>query len=265
MKNLLSNAFKFTDKGQVSLRVNRATSGWSTDNNNLNEADEVFAFTVEDTGLGISADQQLMIFEAFQQGDGGIARKYGGTGLGLSISREIAWLLGGELVLQRSALQHGSTFVLYVPQKSTQNDSPTPILESGQRLPSQEQINLDGKKVLIVDDDARNVFALSAALERRGVVVLSAESGATAIDLLKRSPDIELVLMDIMMPEMDGYETMREIRKLKEFKKLPIIALTAKAMVGTREKCLEAGASDYLSKPVNIWQLSSLMQVWLSR
>ena len=265
IKNLLSNAFKFTEKGQVSLRVNRATSGWSTENKSLNKADEVFAFTIEDTGLGISADQQSIIFEAFQQGDGATMRKYGGTGLGLSISREIAKLLGGELTLVRSAPQQGSTFVLYVPLHSVHDDSLTPISESGQTLPCQEQSNLDGKKILIVDDDARNIFALSAALERRGVVVSSAENGATAIDLLTRAPDTDLVLMDIMMPEMDGYETMREIRKLKEFKNLPIIALTANAMVGDREKCLEAGASDYLSKPVNIAQLSSLMQVWLSK
>jgi CheY-like chemotaxis protein len=124
---------------------------------------------------------------------------------------------------------------------------------------------LGGKKVLIVDDDARNIFALTSALELKGIVVSSAERGAIAIDLLKERPDIDMVLMDIMMPEMDGYETMSEIRKLAEFKKLPIIALTAKAMVGDREKCLEAGASDYLSKPVNIVQLSSLMQVWLTK
>ena len=124
---------------------------------------------------------------------------------------------------------------------------------------------LSGKKVLIVDDDTRNIIALTAALEHRGVIVSSAENGRLAIDLLREASDIELVLMDIMMPEMDGYETMREIRKLAKFKKLPIIALTAKAMVGDREKCLKAGASDYLSKPVNIEQLASLMQVWLSK
>jgi len=125
--------------------------------------------------------------------------------------------------------------------------------------------NLGGKKVLIVDDDVRNIFALTAALERKGMVVSSAESGRAAIDLLKKTPDMDIVLMDIMMPDMDGYDTTREIRKMAKFKKLPIIALTAKAMVGDREKCLEAGTSDYLSKPVNVEQLSSLMQVWLSR
>ncbi len=124
---------------------------------------------------------------------------------------------------------------------------------------------LGGKKVLIVDDDVRNIFALTAALELKGMTVSSAERGAIALKLLKEMPDIDLVLMDIMMPDMDGYETMREIRKLAKFKKLPIIALTAKAMVGDRDKCIDAGASDYLSKPVNIVQLSSLMQVWISK
>ena len=135
------------------------------------------------------------------------------------------------------------------------------LLQQLQRASS----NLGGKKVLIVDDDVRNIFALTAALERKGMTVSSVESGRAAIDTLKAKPDMDIVLMDIMMPDMDGYETTREIRKIAKFKKLPVIALTAKAMVGDREKCLEAGASDYLSKPVNIEQLTSLMQVWLSR
>ena len=125
--------------------------------------------------------------------------------------------------------------------------------------------NLTGKKVLIVDDNVRNLFVLTAVLERKGMTVLSAESGRTGIDVLQKKPDIDLVLMDIMMPDMDGFEAMRAIRKLEKFARLPIIALTAKAMVGDREKCMEAGASDYLSKPVNIEQLNSLMQVWSAR
>ncbi len=122
---------------------------------------------------------------------------------------------------------------------------------------------LTGKKVLVVDDDLRNIFSLNAVLERRHVQVLSAENGKDGIALLKKTPDIDLVLMDIMMPEMDGYETIRAIRKLSKFKSLPIIALTAKAMKGDREKCLEAGASDYISKPVHTEQLLSLLRVWL--
>jgi CheY-like chemotaxis protein len=143
------------------------------------------------------------------------------------------------------------------------------------QLPADKQAMLDrlhnsaevlhGRKVLIVDDDARNIFALTSVLENHEVDVISATNGRQAIDILQKTPGLEMVLMDIMMPEMDGYETMREIRKDPAFRTLPILALTAKAMKGDREKCLEAGASDYISKPVNTDQLLSLMRVWLFR
>jgi len=123
---------------------------------------------------------------------------------------------------------------------------------------------LVGKKVLVVDDDMRNIFALSSVLERRGMVVLTAGTGREAIDLLE-STDVAIVLMDIMMPEMDGYETMHVIRQNASLRRLPIIALTAKAMKGDREKCLEAGASEYLAKPVNTDQLLSVLRTWLHR
>jgi CheY-like chemotaxis protein len=122
---------------------------------------------------------------------------------------------------------------------------------------------LAGKKVLVVDDDVRNIFALSSLLERHSMQVASATTGYEAINLIETSPDLSLVLMDIMMPEMDGYETMRIIRKDPRFRRLPIIALTAKAMKGDREKCLEAGAADYIAKPVNTEQLLSLLRMWL--
>ncbi|RYZ06989.1 MAG: response regulator, partial [Comamonadaceae bacterium] len=133
-----------------------------------------------------------------------------------------------------------------------------------QRLHDSSEV-LHGRKVLVVDDDARNIFALTSVLENYEVDVLSATNGRHAIDIIKSTPDLAMVLMDIMMPEMDGYETMREIRKDAAFRTLPILALTAKAMKGDREKCLEAGASDYISKPVNTDQLLSLMRVWLFR
>jgi CheY-like chemotaxis protein len=124
---------------------------------------------------------------------------------------------------------------------------------------------LAGKTVLIVDDDARNIFALTSALERQRIKVVHAANGVAALQLLQESKDIELALMDIMMPEMDGYETIREMRKQERFQTMPIIALTAKAMKGDREKCLEAGASDYLPKPVELDHLLSLLRVWLCR
>ena len=125
--------------------------------------------------------------------------------------------------------------------------------------------DLVGKKVLVVDDDVRNIFALSSVLERRGMTVLTAGTGREAIELIESTPGLAIVLMDIMMPEMDGYETMRVIRRKPEFRRLPIIALTAKAMKGDREKCLEAGASDYLAKPVNTEQLLSSLRMRLHR
>jgi len=125
--------------------------------------------------------------------------------------------------------------------------------------------DLVGKPVLVVDDDVRNIFALSSVLERRGMKVLTASTGREAIDTLESTPGVSIVLMDIMMPEMDGYQTMQVIRENPAFRRLPIIALTAKAMKGDREKCLEAGASDYLAKPVNTEQLLSSLRMWLHR
>ena len=132
------------------------------------------------------------------------------------------------------------------------------------QLRQQEPV-LAGKKILIVDDDVRNIFALTSILEEHQMEVVFAENGRKGIDLLQNTPDVDAVLMDIMMPEMDGYETMRAIRAQTKFRSLPILALTAKAMKGDREKCLEAGASDYIAKPVDTEQLLSLLRVWLYR
>jgi CheY-like chemotaxis protein len=133
-----------------------------------------------------------------------------------------------------------------------------------ERLHSSDDALID-KKVLVVDDDVRNIFALSSVLERRGMSVLTAGTGREAIEIIESTPEIAIVLMDIMMPEMDGYETMQVIRQNAKFRRLPIVALTAKAMKGDREKCLEAGASEYLAKPVNTEQLLSALRMWLHR
>jgi CheY-like chemotaxis protein len=124
--------------------------------------------------------------------------------------------------------------------------------------------SLEGRTILITDDDTRNIYALRSALEDFKMIVLSAESGADAIGLLRSHAEIDVVLMDIMMPEMDGYETIRRIRARDEWRELPILALTAKAMKGDREQCLAAGASEYISKPVDIDQLVALIRVWLN-
>ncbi len=287
LKNLISNAMKFTAHGKVEVRVDLATQGWSPDHPVLSQAAQVVAFAVEDSGIGIAPDKQRLIFEAFQQADAGTARSYGGTGLGLAISRELAMLLGGEIRLA-SVEGEGSTFTLYLPLHyagpvGARAAPPEARAPTALRVPHRERIievvekpagipshrppdeALRGRKVLVVDDDARNIFALVSLLESQEMEVLAATKGRAAIEILRQTPDIALVLMDIMMPGMDGYETMCEIRQLPAHRNLPILALTAKVMKGDREKCLDVGASDYVAKPVNTDQLLSLMRVWLVR
>jgi HAMP domain-containing protein/signal transduction histidine kinase/CheY-like chemotaxis protein len=559
LKNLLSNAFKFTERGSVSLHASVATEGWNPEQEMLNAANTVVAFSVTDTGIGIPKEKHGVIFEAFQQGDGTTSRKYGGTGLGLSISRQITRLLGGEIRIESMPGQ-GSTFTLYLPliypaqpvespageqglatavggetkpmvaasarvvlapvvERAVNDDRA--IIEDGDRIlliaeddPNFAQILLDlarergfkglvaqsadralalareyqptavtldlrlpdadgwtildrlkhdpatrhipvhiisveenwqrglrlgaidfltkpatkeslshalttlhefvdrpvkrllvveddeaqqrsiaeligdgdvlttavstgaealealqresfdcmvldlglpdmtgfqlitrvkgeiglrklptivytgkqlskreeaelrrmaesvvikdaqsperlldetalflhrvterlpepkrrmleqlhrtdptlsGRKALVVDDDVRNIFALTTFLERSEMKVIYAESGREGIAKLQETPDVDVVLMDVMMPEMDGYETMRAIREMPRFRNLPIIAVTAKAMKGDRDKCIQAGASDYIAKPVDMDQLLSLLRVWLYR
>jgi len=269
LTNLLSNAFKFTSKGEVRLRIEPAASGWSMGHPVLDRADPAIAFSVVDTGIGIPPNKQRLIFEAFQQADGSTSREYGGTGLGLSISRELARLLGGEIRVA-SAQGEGSTFTLYLPRdyrpsgdamgtiagpQATQpgEDHLAPVSnEDAKAMASQTKEALAGRKVLVVDDDIRNVFAMTSALETRNMLVLHAESGKEGIDTLKRERDVDLILMDVMMPGLDGLDTIRIIRSLDGYRGVPIVAVTAKAMVGDREKCIEAGANDYIAKPVNV-------------
>jgi signal transduction histidine kinase/HAMP domain-containing protein/ActR/RegA family two-component response regulator len=271
LKNLLANAFKFTEQGEVGVRIALARNGWSYDTKPLADAASVLAIDVRDTGIGIGAEEQQRIFEAFAQGDGSTARHYGGTGLGLSISRELVTLLGGEITVD-STLGRGSTFTVYLPldRIPTATAPPTAALTRLAQIETERgrRRTLDahpfaGKKILVVDDDFRNVFALSALLERGQAVVLVAESGETAITLLEELPDIDLVLMDIMMPGMDGYEAIRAIRRHDGFAALPIIAVTGKVMKGERERCLSAGANDYVPKPVDTVELLSAIGPWL--
>lgn len=309
VKNLLSNAFKFTENGAVIASITRA------------EPDEIPAdpisdtwvkISVSDTGIGIAESQQELIFEAFQQVDGATMRKYGGTGLGLSISSEFARLLGGKVTVE-SKEGEGSTFTLLVPslpnglpaaEKETaqdregaylatavrgnpidvasvevaagtstaDEDTGTAIFKAAAAGASREGMledvpfsNLRGKTVVITDDDHRNIYALEKALQKEGMTVISAENGMECLEILQTTENVDIVLMDIMMPVMDGYETMKHIREMDRYGDIPIIALTAKAMKGDKEKCLEAGASDYISKPLKMDQLFSAMRVWLAR
>ncbi|HEX4060932.1 MAG TPA: HAMP domain-containing protein [Streptosporangiaceae bacterium] len=276
LRNLLSNAVKFTSAGGVLLRISRPEG--VAFRGPLQGEPEVIAFSVSDTGIGIAEDQLRLIFDAFRQADGTSSRRYGGTGLGLSISRDIARVLGGEIRVD-SLPGHGSTFTLFLPirirptgNEFEQASSPPAHLEdtAGPAVPPPDTIAvpddaLQGIKLLIVDDDVRNVFALTSVFERCGAEVLYAENGREGIDVLERNEDIALVLMDVMMPELDGYATTEAIRRMPQFVELPIIAVTAKAMKGDREKTIAAGASDYITKPVDTAHLLAVMRSWLQR
>ncbi|WP_428849371.1 HAMP domain-containing protein [Streptomyces cucumeris] len=309
LRNLLSNALKFTSSGGVTLRVERSP-GADFEEETLRDADAVVAFSVTDTGIGIPPEKLPVIFEAFQQSDGTTSRKYGGTGLGLSISREIAGMLGGRIVAE-SELGVGSCFTLYIPShytgvvpapdpsdpRATGSTVPAvppapdePLPDTADHAPSgvfgdgvglgpdtaedredawpettrlkEWQVGrpgrvLSGRRILIVDDDIRNVFALTHVLGRVGMSVKYAENGREGLEVLHRNPDVSLVLMDVMMPEMDGYETIRAIRSTPRLAELPIIALTAKAMPGDREKAIDSGANGYVPKPVDVDRLMS--------
>ncbi len=267
LKNLLSNAFKFTEKGKVRLEIQAADRRQKLPLEHLNKTDVVL-FKVIDTGIGIPTEKQNMIFEAFQQADGTTSRKYGGTGLGLTISREIARLLGGFIEVQ-SAVDSGSTFTLYLPLKYVGSEMNVDYRDESEAeiTPIPLPIDADFKdfKILVVDDDMRNIFALTSVLKSHGMEVVYAENGIEGLDILKKNPDTNLVLMDTMMPEMDGLEATKRIRQMPEFLNLPIISLTAKAMKGDREKCLEAGSSDYITKPVDEKDLLAIMYSWLSK
>jgi two-component system, chemotaxis family, sensor kinase CheA len=287
INNLLSNAMKFTLKGQVELNIQMAVPGRSA-SRTMPDPDQAFlAISVSDTGIGIPEDKLSMIFEAFQQADGTTSRRFGGTGLGLSISKEIAQLLGGFIEVESKEGQ-GSTFTLLLPvphMKSSEvvdyvreaavaieDSSSVPeaaVTEEASKAskenPPRKAIHAQfkGKRVLLVDDDMRNIYALTTLLESCGMEVQFAENGMECLDMLRKDSKYHLVLMDIMMPILDGYESIKRIRSMQQFENLPIIALTAKAMKDDRDKCIEAGASDYISKPIHVDQLLSLFSVWL--
>jgi signal transduction histidine kinase/ActR/RegA family two-component response regulator len=290
LRNLMSNALKFTDEGGVQLRIRLASAAEVT-GDALRAASARVAFEVADTGIGIDADKLSMIFEAFRQADGTTSRRYGGTGLGLSISRQLTELLGGELAV-RSEPGKGSVFTLYLPEVYlpgvTEHHRPTAVpggdaLHKGRdKLASSDLVSaarslpqlhsgpdeapacFHGEKVLIVDDDLRNVFALTSLLEAYGLQVVFADNGVAAVRALERHDDTALVLMDVMMPELDGNATIAAIRNLSRYADLPIIAVTAKAMKEDRAKSLASGADDYVTKPVDTDLLLGLISAHLA-
>lgn len=263
LKNLISNAIKFTEKGSVSVVLEKYVS--------FDENEEQIKISVIDTGVGIGKSLQQVIFNNFSQGDPSTSRKYGGAGFGLTISTKLAELLGGRITVD-SHLGKGSTFCLFLPLviSSDLNDtyeaanfiSPTKA-STEISLENKFAEELAGKTILLVDDDDKNVFSLSEVLNNYGMRSVIAQSGIEAIDKLKNHKDIDLVLMDMMMPGMDGDEAISRIRFTARGEKLPIISLTANAMPKHRKKCLDAGANDYLTKPIDIDTLLSKIRMWI--
>ncbi|MFG2816758.1 ATP-binding protein [Streptomyces sp. NPDC048410] len=291
LRNLLANAVKFTDAGSVELAIHPAAPDVPTrleGNGALCDAgSNLIAFSVTDTGIGISAGNMRVIFEAFKQADGTTSRKYGGTGLGLSISREIAQLLGGE-IHARSKPGVGSTFTLYLPlhrgdlaapdcglsakaaerpissTRSATNGNPEVWMpEEPHEPPERPDIRFDAEKVLVVDDDVSSGFALTSILEQYGLAVLYAENGREGLQVLEEHDDVAAVLMDIMMPEMDGYAGTAAIRASPALADIPVIMLTARAMDQDRARAHAAGASAYLTKPVDLDALLTTLRTWL--
>jgi signal transduction histidine kinase/HAMP domain-containing protein len=270
LKNLLANAFKFTPRGRVGLRIGLEPGGTAFQASSLRSAPQVLAFAVSDTGIGIPPEKHELIFEAFQQADTSTSRTFGGTGLGLTISRELSRLLGGEIRL-RSTPGEGSTFTLYLPLLVPSEVVSPASLEEDPRVlagplsdaPPGKNAELRGRKVLLVDDDIHNLYAVTCLLERYGVRVLAARGAAESFELLDANADVDVVLMDVMMPEIDGLEATRRIRARPGCEALPIVALTAKALAGDRDRCLEAGCSDFAAKPVPAETLVALLSKWI--
>lgn len=269
LRNFISNAFKFTGKGRINVRLGRPDPQVKFSELKL-PRNKIVAFTVQDNGIGISKENQKIIFEAFQQEESGCNKAQGGTGLGLSVAKMMASLLGGEIQLQ-SEKDKGSIFTLYLPEKPKHEVLKKQEFhckaESTFNETLMSKVSFDasfaGKTLLLVDDDMRDIFSLKQALDHAGFNVIVGRSGKEALAHLRTNQKVELVLMDILMPDMDGYEAIKHIRSFANYQRLPIIALTAKAMKGDRAKCLVAGASDYIAKPIDLAQLLLILHAYL--
>ncbi|MBF0180003.1 MAG: CHASE domain-containing protein [Magnetococcales bacterium] len=282
LQNLLANALKFTEHGGVTLHVGRPVAAFAGPASGANQ----LAFCIADTGIGIPTWQWEVIFETFRQGDGSTSRKYGGSGLGLAIARKLARLLGGEIHLE-SLEGQGSRFTLVLPElpgESHSASAPPEFLHLTldavgtdrppsramhrpamvnplivQRESAMEALLVDGHPVhiLVVDDDMRFAFSLANELQKRVAHVRIAANGVRALQLLEANPRVDVILLDLRMPEMDGDHTMRAIRASERFHSLPILILSAASLPEEREACLGAGADGYLTKPVDmaaIWR-----------
>ena len=245
--NLIGNALKFTEHGQVSIQAQ-----WQSLDHEL----LWFTCTVRDSGIGISPENLEQMFNAFQQADSSISRRYGGTGLGLPIARTLAERMGGTLRAQ-SVEGQGSVFTLEMPLALSRQTLPTPAPAA--RVPSG---NGEGRNVLLVEDNPVNQTVIEAMLRSLGFTVSVATDGAQAVRSAE-SLIFEAILMDCRLPIIDGYEATRQIRQLPGCSEVPIIALTANALQGDREACLAAGMNDYLAKPFKRTDLQQILQRWL--
>ncbi len=262
--NLMGNAVKFTARGRVALRVDTVAP--------LASAGEVdqrlrLRFMVQDTGLGMTADQMSRLFQPFTQADASTSRRFGGTGLGLAISRQLVERMGGRIDVA-SEPGHGSTFWVELPfgvVSEAPNSVPTATVTRLMSLPgAADHPELAGLRVLLVEDNEVNQELAVALLERVGIQVTLAGDGHQALACLKDG-EFDCVLMDCQMPEMDGYTATRLMREQPEWSRLPVIAMTANAMSGEREKVLEAGMNDHVPKPVPVGELYRKIAVWTGR
>ncbi len=245
--NLIGNALKFTEHGQVAIQAQ-----WQSLDHEL----LWFTCTVRDSGIGISPDNLEQMFNAFQQADSSISRRYGGTGLGLPIARTLAERMGGTLRAQ-SVEGQGSVFTLEMPLALSRQTLPTPVPAA-----SAASSNGEGRNVLLVEDNPVNQTVIEAMLRSLGFTVSVANDGAQAVRSAE-SLIFEAILMDCRLPIIDGYEATRQIRQLPGCSEVPIIALTANALQGDREACLAAGMNDYLAKPFKRTDLQQILQRWL--
>jgi CheY-like chemotaxis protein len=250
--NLISNAVKFTEQGRVDVRLLVPQ-----------EHPNRLRVEVQDTGIGIGTDAQARLFEHFQQADNSTTRRHGGTGLGLAISRRLVELMGGQIGLHSTEGQ-GSLFWAEWPLLEPQADAESPPAPLPSHPPSQESLtpSLNGQRVLLVEDNALNRALAVELLQLMNLQVLTAEHGQEALDVLERE-DVALVLMDMQMPVMDGLEATRRIRQQPRWQHLPILAMTANAAPEDRQRCLEAGMNEHLSKPFDLPALARMLRQWL--
>lgn len=257
LNNLLSNAIKFTREGRVVLRVDTVRAG---DAITSQSAPLTLQFAVEDSGIGLSEEQMARLFEPFTQADGSVTRMYGGTGLGLAISRHLVGLMGGEIRV-RSRPGIGSVFSFEVVAQELDVVPDADGLSDGS-VREMHEGSMEGLRLLVVDDAAMNRKLIEGIVARLGIMPLMAADGAEALEVLRREPDVDLVLMDVQMPVMDGISATRAMRADPLLRHVPVVAVTANAMIDDRNACLDAGMQDYLSKPIDRHALIEVLARW---